>query len=853
MHHRVRAPADGTAVTLTGRHHRRWVASLLAASAVWAVGGGEAVAQGSAEADRAALEALYDATGGENWTNSTNWKTSAPLGEWYGVTTDAAGRVTELVVNGNALIGTIPAALGDLAFLQHLHLGYRWEPELQRLTENSLTGSIPARLGELTRLRWLRLGGNALSGQIPEALGRLDQLIELTLDGCGLSGPIPESLGNLESLEGLILNNNKLTGAIPESLDGLENLGTLDLGSNELNGPIPTALAGLDNLRVLYLNDNALTGSIPTRLGNLENLEVLDLGDNDLTGSIPDSLGSLENLETLDFRHNALTGPIPDSLGSLEDLETLDVRHNDLAGPIPAQLEDMAQLQELYLSYNWGLSGPLPPGLRSLQLRRLDYFMTQTCAPYVMANWLDTIEFNGRLCEAGRNVTIDLAVAYTSAAREAYGGGAAIEALIDLFVAVTNEAFALSDVRNRLALVDRYEVSYAETGDAGVDLARLADPADGHMDAVHARRDRSGADLVFLILGETEVSQADQPGPFGVVGNRSDGAIFAHEVGHTLGLRHDRYQVDLNEEGVSPDPAYGYLNQRAFEPGAPPASRWRTLMSYFYQCRDSDLVCSLLPRYSNPRQRHNGDPLGVAYGAGGPGVTTGPADAAAVLNATGPAAALWRDRVPGANRPPTTARILPDRRLPAFRSVLELDVSPAFADPDRDRLRYTVSTSAPAVAAVLAAGSRVTLTAVGLGESTIRVTTTDAGGLSVTQSFMVTVADARSTSVPFTDHPLAPGVARVKEIHFTELRLRIDALRDAAGLAPFAWTDRVLTAGLTRVKLVHLLELRSALGEAYAASGRAAPSYTDAAPVAGATAIRAAHLMELRAAVVALE
>ena len=43
-----------------------------------------AVAQSSVATDRAALEALYDATGGPSWTDSTSWKTDAPLGEWYG-------------------------------------------------------------------------------------------------------------------------------------------------------------------------------------------------------------------------------------------------------------------------------------------------------------------------------------------------------------------------------------------------------------------------------------------------------------------------------------------------------------------------------------------------------------------------------------------------------------------------------------------------------------------------------------------------------------------------------------------------------------------------------------------------
>ena len=57
----------------------------LVAAAFWALAAADVVAQGSEESDRAALAALYDATGGAGWANSTNWRTSAPLGEWYGV------------------------------------------------------------------------------------------------------------------------------------------------------------------------------------------------------------------------------------------------------------------------------------------------------------------------------------------------------------------------------------------------------------------------------------------------------------------------------------------------------------------------------------------------------------------------------------------------------------------------------------------------------------------------------------------------------------------------------------------------------------------------------------------------
>ena len=68
-----------------------------------------AAAQGSATTDRVALEALYDATGGPRWTDNTNWKTSAPLGDWHGVSTDGDGRVRRLRLGGNGLSGRYQA------------------------------------------------------------------------------------------------------------------------------------------------------------------------------------------------------------------------------------------------------------------------------------------------------------------------------------------------------------------------------------------------------------------------------------------------------------------------------------------------------------------------------------------------------------------------------------------------------------------------------------------------------------------------------------------------------------------------------------------------------------------------
>ena len=194
--------------------------------------GGNARAQGTVATDRAALEALYDATDGVNWTTSTNWTTTEPLSAWHGVTTDADGRVTNLNLFLNGLYGEIPAELGDLASLLELYLA-----------RNNLSGEIPAELGDLTSLQILYLNQNELTGTIPAALGDLTTLQRLSLWDNELSGAIPAELGDLTSLQILYLYNNQLTGSIPAEL------------------------GGLTNLRYLWLNDNQLTGSIPAERG----------------------------------------------------------------------------------------------------------------------------------------------------------------------------------------------------------------------------------------------------------------------------------------------------------------------------------------------------------------------------------------------------------------------------------------------------------------------------------------------------------------------------------------------------------------------------------------------------------
>ena len=156
--------------------------------------------------DKAALEAIYDATGGAQWTRGANWKTSSPLNEWEDVQTNADGRVENLWLDFNNLVGSLPSALWNLTELKELFLG----------GNPMLTGSIPAQVGNLSKLESFSTEESTmLTGEIPAALGNLSQLKYLLLQKNSLSGSIPASLGSLTNLIQLHLNDNSLSGTRP--------------------------------------------------------------------------------------------------------------------------------------------------------------------------------------------------------------------------------------------------------------------------------------------------------------------------------------------------------------------------------------------------------------------------------------------------------------------------------------------------------------------------------------------------------------------------------------------------------------------------------------------------------------
>lgn len=218
---------------------------------------------------------------------------------------------------------------------------------------------------------------------------------------------------------------------------------------------------------------------------------------------------------------------------------------------------------------------------------------------------------------------IDVLVVYTPQARRRAGGHRAILAEIDHRVAWTNEAYAASDVVHRLRLVGAAEVDYDEV-ERYEDRRRLRRDDDGAMDEVHALRDRLAADAVVLVTTNggiayrfSSTNSDFSKWTFATVSVNSL-TIFAHELGHLMGIAHERQDDPSNW----PFPySHGYVLQGVRD------ERGRDYSTIMQAAGGN------LPRFSNPHQRFRGVPLGVP-GEEPTSSVDGPADAARSMNET---------------------------------------------------------------------------------------------------------------------------------------------------------------------------------------------------------------------------
>ena len=210
--------------------------------------------EATAMRERAALTALYDATGGQDWKTNDGWLSDDPLDQWLRVTTDEDGRVTSLDVGSNRLNGEIPAELGELSNLKLLYI-----------SDNDLTGVLPQSLTGLT----IRAGDRSISTITPGLCAPIDETFQAWLQWHSInvrgSSCAPED--SLEDREVLVELYNALDG---ESWTNNANWLT-ERPIREWHGVTNDASGRVTGL---VLGWNGLTGEIPkAELGSLSKLK----------------------------------------------------------------------------------------------------------------------------------------------------------------------------------------------------------------------------------------------------------------------------------------------------------------------------------------------------------------------------------------------------------------------------------------------------------------------------------------------------------------------------------------------------------------------------------------------------
>ena len=141
------------------------------------------------QAECQALVALYNNTGGTDWTDHTNWlETDTPC-SWHGITC-VSEHVETIYLPTNNLTGVIPVEIGDLQNFEEYAKSFR----------KQFNGLIPPSLGLLANLEFLWLNSNAPDRSIPVEFGSLTSVKHLILETNQLSGTIPSSLGSLPNL-----------------------------------------------------------------------------------------------------------------------------------------------------------------------------------------------------------------------------------------------------------------------------------------------------------------------------------------------------------------------------------------------------------------------------------------------------------------------------------------------------------------------------------------------------------------------------------------------------------------------------------------------------------------------------
>jgi hypothetical protein len=219
---------------------------------------------------------------------------------------------------------------------------------------------------------------------------------------------------------------------------------------------------------------------------------------------------------------------------------------------------------------------------------------------------------------------INVLVVYTASAATAAG---TIGSKIQLAVDETNQSYVNSGININMVRVHSAQVTYNEANRSfSQHVTALRSTTDGIMDNVHTLRNTYAADMVILVVNDSEAC-----GQAAGIGSTATSAFaaahytcitgyysFGHELGHLQSARHDRY-VDASTTPYAY--GHGYVA---------PSKSWRTVMAYGNNCNN----CTRIQYWSSPLKIHpgTGEVMGTAQYE----------DNARVLNTTASTIAAFR-------------------------------------------------------------------------------------------------------------------------------------------------------------------------------------------------------------------
>ena len=234
--------------------------------------------------DRAALEALYDATGGSGWTTGTNWKAAAATTvHTFKLTATTSGANTGYRILTLPTLGSVRESSGSVTRNGRAYT-------LRELYQGStglrfLMTSPMATAGDFTGLS-LRIGTTTLA--IADAA---ESQVVATVHAFVRWSSVPSGLIANGNFDAHLLRVVALGAWHGVTTNGAGRVTALGLSGNGLSGAIPAALGRLTALTSLDLSGNAgLRGSIPSAWTDLTALTALDLSGTGVCAD-PDDAG----------------------------------------------------------------------------------------------------------------------------------------------------------------------------------------------------------------------------------------------------------------------------------------------------------------------------------------------------------------------------------------------------------------------------------------------------------------------------------------------------------------------------------------------------------------------------------